>query len=56
MLAYDCKQCKKITIGGYVNEFDEHFCSEKCYKKYCEKNNYVINWNNLKEVKTALSE
>ena len=55
MLAYNCKQCKKITVSGYVNELDEHFCSEKCYKTYCEKNGYTINWNNLKKAKTPLS-
>lgn len=55
MLAYNCKQCKQFTVAGYINELNEHFCSEKCYKSYCEINGYNLNWNNLKRVKSPLN-
>lgn len=51
MLAYDCKRCKKITIGGYINEYDEHFCSKKCYKLYCDINGYEVHLEKLKQIK-----
>ena len=54
MLAYDCENCKKIYFGGFVNEFNQHFCSEKCYIKYCQKYNYKPNSNNLQKLKTIL--
>jgi len=53
---YNCKQCKKITVDGYINEFNEHFCCEKCYKNYCEAHNYTINWNNLKKMYIKLND
>lgn len=40
MLVYRCKQCKKFTIAGYINEYEEHFCSHKCYKFYCNIHGY----------------
>ena len=54
MLAYDCKQCGRITIGGYVNEFDEHFCSQECYKIYCGIHGYEVHLEKLEKIKTAL--
>ena len=54
MLAYDCKQCKKITIGGYENEYHEHFCSENCYEIYCGINGYEVHKEKLQKIKTAL--
>lgn len=50
MLAHKCKQCRCITTKGYINEFDEHFCRESCYKKYCNIHNYEIHLERLKEV------
>ena len=46
MLAYECKNCKQFHISGYVNEYNEHFCSKECYLeyrylKYREKNGYT---------------
>ena len=54
MLAYDCENCKKIYFGGFVNEFNQHFCSKRCYIKYCQKHNYKPNLNNLQKLKTIL--
>lgn len=54
MLAYTCENCKKIMFGGYENEYYEWFCSIKCYKKYCKKNNYKPDVNILTKIKTAL--
>ena len=47
---YHCKQCKKITVNGYINEFEEHFCSKKCYENYCVNNGYEVCLNNIKPV------
>ena len=33
------------------DEFNEHFCSEECYKKYCEKNGYEAHPELLKFIK-----
>ena len=54
MLVYQCENCGVLTIGGYVNEFNQHFCKEKCYEEYCKKNNYEIHLNKLRCVHTAL--
>ena len=40
IIGYKCKHCGHFTIWGCRNEYDEHFCSEECYLKYCEKHNY----------------
>lgn len=50
MIAYVCKYCGKFTVFGYVNKYDEHFCSEKCYKKYCEFNNYNYDNKDISEI------
>lgn len=50
MLAYVCKNCGQFTVLGYVNEFDEHFCNQDCYEKFCEKNHYAIHLDRLKEM------
>lgn len=54
MLVYQCRNCGQLTIGGLVNEFHEHFCREKCYEEYCEKNGYEIHTEKLEVIKTAL--
>jgi hypothetical protein len=55
MLAYGCKQCGQVFIfGGYRNEFNEYFCSEDCYKKYCESRHYAEHLDRLEQIKTAL--
>ena len=54
MLVYNCKHCGKMIIGGYVNEFDEHFCSENCYKIYCAIHGYEVHTEKLHRVRTAL--
>ena len=51
MLAYNCEQCKKITVGGYLNEFGEHFCCEKCYKLYCDIHGYTADITKLEKIK-----
>lgn len=51
MLAYECKNCKRIHIWGCENEYNEHFCSEECYLKYCEKNGYIAHPEVLKFIK-----
>lgn len=56
MLAYDCENCKQITVLGYVNEFNEHFCDERCYLEYCEKNHFEPHLDKLQLVKNALTE
>lgn len=55
MLVYECENCKKWTIGGFSNEFEEHFCNEKCYKEYCEKNNYSIHLDRLRKINPTLN-
>ena len=51
MLAYDCKQCGRIVVGGYVNEYDEHFCGKNCYKIYCGIHGYEVHLEKLNEIK-----
>lgn len=51
MLAYTCKNCKKIILWGCFNEYNEHFCGKECYKKYCEKNNYEAHEEKLSYIK-----
>lgn len=51
MVAFECKQCKTIFVGGYVNEYEEHFCTEKCYKNYCNINNFPISMDKLTKIK-----
>ena len=55
MLAYMCENCKKITLWGCVNEFEQHFCNEECYKKYCKKYNYEPHLDKLYRIKTIFS-
>ena len=50
MLAYMCKNCGQFTIRPLVNEFNEHFCNEDCYKNFCERRHYTIHLDRLKEV------
>lgn len=51
MIGYRCKHCGQFTIWGCRNEYDEHFCCEECYLKYCEKHNYEPHTENLKFIK-----
>ena len=48
MLFYKCKQCGQFTTHGLVNEFNEHFCRETCYKRYCESNSHEPHLERLK--------
>ena len=41
IIGYKCKHCGQFTIWGCRNEYDEHFCNEKCYLEYCEKHGYL---------------
>lgn len=50
MLAYMCKNCKQFTVLGMVNEYDEHFCDEECYKEYCERHGYGIHMDKLIQI------
>lgn len=52
MLAYQCENCKKIILWGCVNEYNQHFCDEKCYTKYCEKNKYEAHPEKLYKIKS----
>lgn len=54
MLVYECEQCGQLTIGGFVNEYGEHFCREKCYQDYCDMYDYEAHPEKLEQVKTAL--
>lgn len=56
MLAYTCENCGNFTLAGYTNEFNEHFCSEECYKKYCKKHTYEEHLEKLKPVENALTK
>lgn len=56
MLVYQCRQCGQLMIGGLVNEFNEHFCNEKCYEEYCEAHHYTVHMDRLEVVKTALDD
>lgn len=50
MLAYMCKKCGQFTVLGYVNQYDEHFCDQDCYQKYCEAHDYEYNPNDIWEI------
>ena len=50
MLAYMCKKCGQFTVLGYVNQYDEHFCDQECYQKYCEAHDYEYNPNDIWEI------
>lgn len=49
MLVYDCKQCGCPHVFGFVNEFDEHFCSIKCYEIYCGIHGYEVHKEYLRD-------
>ena len=51
IISYKCKHCGQFTIWGCRNEYDEHFCNEKCYLEYCEKHGYEPHTENLKFIK-----
>lgn len=55
MLAYTCENCKKIILWGSVNEYNQHFCDEKCYEKYCEKNHYEAHLEKLYKIKSIFN-
>ena len=52
MLAYTCENCQQIKIWGCMNELNQFFCDEECYKKYCEKHNYEPHLEKLYKLKT----
>lgn len=47
MVAYVCRNCKEFTILGFVNEYNEHFCTKECYEAYCKKHEYGVHWDKL---------
>lgn len=55
MFIYACIQCRNLTAKGLINKYNEHFCSEKCYKNYCKSHNYECNLEELNPVKTFIS-
>ena len=55
MLAYTCENCKKIILWGSVNEYNQHFCNEKCYEKYCKKNHYEAHPEKLYKIKSIFN-
>lgn len=52
MLVHQCKYCKKFTIHGYENEFNECFCDKSHYQLYCAQHGYEAHDENLKPVST----
>ena len=55
MLAYQCENCKKFILWGSVNEHNQHFCDEKCYEKYCERNGYTPDKTKLYKIKSVFN-
>ena len=55
MLAYNCENCNKIILWGCVNEFEQHFCDEKCYKEYCKRYKYEAHPEKLYKIKSIFS-
>ena len=55
MIAYMCKNCGKFTIAGYINEFNEHFCTETCYKTYCKNHKHEPNMKHIWKLNTSLN-
>lgn len=53
MIVYQCENCGKMIIWGCINEYNQHFCNEICYKKYCEKNGYKFNLEELYKIRTV---
>lgn len=51
MIGYRCKHCGQFTIWGCRNEYDEHFCNDKCYLDYCYSNGYVPHLEKLRHIK-----
>lgn len=51
IIGYKCKHCGQFTIWGCRNEYDEHFCNEKCYLEYCKKHGYEPHTEYLKFIK-----
>ena len=41
LMMYLCKQCGQFSLLGYVNEHKEHFCSQRCYERYCMQHGYT---------------
>lgn len=56
MLAYTCKHCKRITVLGYVNEYNEHFCNETCYRLYCATHGYEADINKLRPINNIFNK
>ena len=56
MIAHACKNCGQITLVPLVNKFNEYFCCENCYKKYCERNNYEVHTEELKLIKNIFTD
>ena len=48
-----CENCKKIILWGSVNEYNQHFCDENCYEKYCKKNGYEAHPEELYKIKSV---
>ena len=47
--------CKKIILWGSVNEYNQHFCDEKCYEKYCKKNGYEAHPEKLYKIRSIFN-
>ena len=52
MLFYICKNCGIVTLVPMINKFNEAFCCENCYKKYCKRNDYEAHPEELKSIFT----
>lgn len=50
LLADKCKYCGRLTVWGYINEFNERFCNKSHYQLYCAVNGYEVHNENLKPV------
>jgi hypothetical protein len=56
LLAHMCKYCGQFTLLGYVNDYDEHFCSQECYEKYCNKNDYTYSPKDIRIIRNPLND
>lgn len=48
---YMCENCRKLILWGCINEYNQHFCDEKCYENYCKKHKYEAHTNQLRRIR-----
>jgi len=52
MVVCQCKGCGKMSTVIYVNEFDEEFCSKRCYSVWCNKCGSEPHYEHLRRVES----